>query len=335
MASLSKDKSGNRTIQFVAGDRKRRSIRLGKMPQKDANTIKAKVESLNAAAISQTSWDVETAAWVGKLESLLYDKLAKVGLLPVRAAAEKSTLGVFLAAYIKGRSDVKGSTSSVYRHTQQCLLDYFGSSKPLGEVAAGDADDWHRWPATEDKQADGTIRRKRLGENTIRRRCGVARQFFRAALRKRLIAENPFGEMKGVSVRSNKARDYFIPREDATKVIDACPDAQWRLLFALSRFGGLRCPSEHLALRWIDIDWENKRMTVRSPKTEHHEGQDSRVIPIFPELRPYLDDVGNSPRMLFSRSTQRSGRRFTSSLATATPIQICGRSWSGSSPARG
>jgi len=156
------------------------------------------------------------------------------------------TLGAFLEAYIKGRSDVKGATALVYRHTQQCLVDYFGVSKPLGEVTAGDADDWRRWLATEDKLADGTIRRKRLGENTIRRRCGVARQFFRAALRKRLIAENPFGEMKGVSVRSNKARDYLLPRGDAAKVIDACPDAQWRLLFALSRFGGLRCPSEHL-----------------------------------------------------------------------------------------
>src|SRR5207249_206620 len=32
------------------------------------------------------------------------------------------------------------------------------------------------------------------------------------------------------------------------------------------------------------------RMTVRSPKTEHHEGHESRVVPIFPELRPYLEE---------------------------------------------
>lgn len=110
-------------------------------------------------------------------------------------------------------------------------------------------------------------------------------------MRKRMIAENPFGEMKGVSVRSNRSRDHFIPREDATKVLDACPDIQWQLLFALSRYGGLRCPSEHLAICWVDVDWNNGRMTVRSPKTEHHEGQESRVIPIFSELRPYLEDA--------------------------------------------
>ena len=74
-------------------------------------------------------------------------------------------------------------------------------------------------------------------------------------------------------------------------MLDACPDAQWRLLFALSRFGGLRCPSEHLGLGLGDIDWERGRITVHSPKTEHHVGGESRQIPIFPELRPYLEEV--------------------------------------------
>lgn len=47
-------------------------------------------------------------------------------------------------------------------------------------------------------------------------------------------------------------------------------------------------PSEHLALKWADIDWEHGRMTVHSSKTEHCEGGESRAVPIFPELRPYL-----------------------------------------------
>src|SRR5262249_30854877 len=57
------------------------------------------------------------------------------------------------------------------------------------------------------------------------------------------------------------------------------------------RYGGLRCPSEVLALRWGDIDWERSRFTVRSRKTEHHEGKDRRMVPIFPELRLHLADA--------------------------------------------
>jgi hypothetical protein len=83
----------------------------------------------------------------------------------------------------------------------------------------------------------------------------------------------------------------FIDRGTIAEVIDAAPDAEWRLLIALSRFGGLRVPSEALALRWADINWEHNRMTVRSPKTEHHEGKGERIVPLFPEIREHLQAV--------------------------------------------
>ncbi len=53
----------------------------------------------------------------------------------------------------------------------------------------------------------------------------------------------------------------------------------------------LRCPSEHLALRLDAVDWDAQRIRVPSRKTEHHEGKEDREIPIFPELRPYLEEV--------------------------------------------
>ncbi|MBI3838835.1 MAG: tyrosine-type recombinase/integrase [Planctomycetia bacterium] len=117
--------------------------------------------------------------------------------------------------------------------------------------------------------------------------------------------------MKGTTVRGNRARDFFVTREMAQRVLDACPDAQWRLLFALSRFGGLRCPSEHLALRWGDVDWEHSRITVHSPKTEHHEGKESRVIPLFPELRVHLEAVFEQaePGTEFVITRYRDGRQ--------------------------
>ena len=159
------------------------------------------------------------------------------------------------------------------------LLDYFGAERLLASITPGDADEFR------------VNLLDKLGENTVRRNCGRAKQFFRAAVRKRLIQENPFADMKGCAVKATTDRMYFVTQEVAEKVLEACPDAQWRLLFALSRYGGLRCPSEHLALRWGDVDWERDRITVHSPKTEHHEGKESRQIPIFPELRPYLEEV--------------------------------------------
>jgi integrase len=284
MASISTDKKGLRRILFVGADGVRRPIRLGRVPMKTARTIKSHVENLAAAALGKHAPDPETSAWVGALDSVLHDKLASVGLVLLREAtpaAKAVKLGDFLEAYIKGRSDVKGSTATVYGHTQRCLVEYFGAGKPLHEITSGDADDWRLWLGENRKLAD----------NTARRRYGIAKQFFRSALRRRLIRENPFADMKGCDVKANTKRHYFITRDEAQAVLDACPDAQWRLLFALSRFGGLRCPSEHLGLRWADVDWERNRITVHSPKTEHHEGGESRQIPIFAEVRPYLEAV--------------------------------------------
>jgi hypothetical protein len=39
----------------------------------------------------------------------------------------------------------------------------------------------------------------------------------------------------------------------------------------------------------VDVDFELGRMTVHSPKTEHHDGHEKRVVPLFAELRPFLE----------------------------------------------
>jgi hypothetical protein len=124
---------------------------------------------------------------------------------------------------------------------------------------------------------------------TTRKICSRAKQFFRAAERKRLIAESPFGDMTKLAIK--EAKKFLVTREMTDKVLEACVDNQWRLIVVLCRFGGLRCPSEVLALRWGDVNWQHGRLTVHSPKTEHHEGKESRIIPLFPELLPELRAV--------------------------------------------
>lgn len=128
-----------------------------------------------------------------------------------------------------------------------------------------------------------------LAEGTLRRRCKRARQFFTAAIKKKLIAENPFADIKCGNY-SNAERFYFVSEAEAAAVLATCPDAEWRALFALCRFGGLRCPSEVLRLRWGDVDWGQSRFTVHASKTEHLPSGGIRHVPIFPELLTHLRD---------------------------------------------
>jgi hypothetical protein len=78
-------------------------------------------------------------------------------------------------------------------------------------------------------------------------------------------AKNPFLGVKLPSM-ANKSREEFVSQETIAKRIDAAPDAQWRVLIALARYGGLRTPSESLALEWTSVDWELRRVTVYTPR---------------------------------------------------------------------
>lgn len=44
-------------------------------------------------------------------------------------------------------------------------------------------------------------------------------------------------------------------------------------------------------MEWTDVDWAAERITIHRPKTEHHPNGAARIIPLSPELRPYLEAV--------------------------------------------
>ena len=82
------------------------------------------------------------------------------------------------------------------------LIGFFGPDKPLREITPGDADKWRLY----------LIGNQKLGRNTVRRRCGIAKQFFRAATRQKLISENPFEDLASAVGASENKRDEFITR---------------------------------------------------------------------------------------------------------------------------
>jgi integrase len=276
MASISKQPNGRRAIQFVGPDRKRRTIRLGKVSEKNAAAVKVRIEDLISAQITGHPPQDATARWVKDLDEKMADKLARVGLIPER---ENETLGDFLESYFAKRVDVSQSSKVTWGNARRNLCSFFGSDRTVRSIGHGDAEDFRLYLVGEG-----------LADVTIARRIGFARQFFAAMKVRGLITENPFVEVKHTAGSVSDAQ-YFVKPEEIAQVIEAAPDWIWRTIIALARYGGLRCPSEVLSLRWEGVNWEKGRMTVISPKTAHHPGKGSRVVPIFPELRPYLDEA--------------------------------------------
>lgn len=282
MASISTDRKGNRRILFSGPNRKRKIVYLGDVPMKTARTVKTHVENLAAALLAGHAPDPETSEWVGSRDDVTYGKLARVGLVPSREprpgdAPEAITLAAFIDQYITARMIQKPNTLRNYLATKRALVDFFGKDRTLTDITAGDCDDWR---ASQVGQG--------LAPATIGRTVKRARQFFRAAVRKKIIPENPMQDVKAAP-QDNKSREYFVTVGETEKIIAACPDAEWRLIVALARYGGLRTPSETFALTWGCVDWERGRVRILSPKTECHAGKEARSIPLFSELRPHLE----------------------------------------------
>ncbi|MEX2139963.1 MAG: hypothetical protein WD894_11920 [Pirellulales bacterium] len=111
MASISREPNGWRTVQFVAGDGKRRSIRLGKVSQRDAETFKLRVELLLVAQLAGQAIDADTARWVASRPQEIADKLAKVGLIAPRT--ERVLADPLRCTTIPGRAGLTGHTQSL------------------------------------------------------------------------------------------------------------------------------------------------------------------------------------------------------------------------------
>ncbi len=280
MASLAQDKTtGGFRILFFDLQGERKTIRIPKCAKRSAAAVKLRVEFLIAAKRTNTAPDGETLAWVAGLDDDLHGKLAAHGLVAPREKQPAVPLGPWLENYIANRADLKPSTKLSRRQVIADLSAFLGANRDVQTVTPGDADDFKQW----------LIGRK-LATSTIHKRLQVARSFFIALRRRKLVADNPF---EGVSSPATGIQDRqrFVTRQEIEKVLAACPDGNWRTIVALSRYGGLRCPSEVLSLRWQDIDWDAERIVVRAPKMEHHADKASRVIPLFAELRPYLADA--------------------------------------------
>ena len=113
------------------------------------------------------------------------------------------------------------------------------------------------------------------------------RTFIHVAREHKLIDENPFAEVK-IPAADVSARRQFVGRDAFDRMIDHAAPV-WQTIIALSRLGGLRCPSEVLSLERRHVDWQGGRVTVPSPKTDGYDGKASRLIPLFPELRTFLE----------------------------------------------
>jgi integrase len=318
------------------------------MTARQAESFRRGLDDLLKSRLANESPQAATAAWVARLPERIHSRLVALGLAQPRERRESPTLAEWVDRYIEGRTDAKPNTIRNMKQAAKALVEHFGRDRLLSDVTAADADAFR-----------AVLKTQGLAEATVRRRCKRARQFLTAAIKAKIVEENPFAGVP-CSDFPNEARRRFIPQEDVERVIEICP-MRWKVLFGLARFGGLRTPSEMRLLRWDDIQWDENQFVVSSPKTAGT-GKCSRVVPLFPRLReillaafteaeegqewvcPILRDGRENPRTVALRYVRRAGlapwpRLFQnlrasleSELVADFPIHTVAR-WLGNTPA--
>ncbi|MBO7723279.1 MAG: tyrosine-type recombinase/integrase [Thermoguttaceae bacterium] len=282
---------------FLSGNRK--TLSLGsKYTPKQVDRIKLAVDELAAAAETGGKVGKATAGFIADMTEDLRARFISAGLIE---AVETVTVETLFDRFMNSEitSDLKDGTLTNYRVATRRFLRDFGANTDPATITHKDCKEWKKRLLAEPQRKNGQPYAPATVSITIQR----IKPIFRWGVKQGYLETNPFeGISKGST--ANPDRMFFVPMNWYYKLLDACPDQTWRTILALCRIGGLRNPSETLRLTWRDVNWANQSILVHSPKTAHHEGKESRLIPMFPELKEQLElqwelaEEGGSPYVI-------------------------------------
>jgi integrase len=304
VAAVTKDGTNGWRIRFIDGSGVRKTVRLGKMSKPSAESICRHVAELASAKASGQPVARQTALWVQSIEKALYQKIMRVSLVENQ---EFPALEKFLTDYIeRGRTSARKpaaeGTKKKWKVSKKHMVAFFGASQDLRGITEVDVEKFRRW------LDDQPVKDHLMAENTIRSVMACAKMFFNAAMKQGIVQEkNPFsGEVS--TTQENRHRDFYVKPDISERILAACPTTEWRLMFSLWRFAGLR-KTEIYQLKWSGVLWDAGKMRVPSPKTKHHEGREERYVPIgdiYPILREAFEQAGNTDSMVTQYSRTNS-----------------------------
>jgi len=289
MASLRKRTRGGSLmfeIDFYTNGQ-RKTIPLGvKYAEKTAENLLEIVEMLlrckdNGVMVLDKREQTRMQTWIETAPQEIRQKLAKAGLIEI---PESRSLGEVWDLFLKTKEldrkvgKIKEATISQYEIVKKRFFDQFKKTDCLTDLSKEALVKWKSDLLT------------RLKPATVASTLKHCKSVFTWTVEQGWIEKSPLAGI-GRGSFINRSKDRLITIDEYYRLLDSSPCQDWRTIISLVRIGGLRCPSEVVALRWEDVDWERNRFCVRSPKTEHHEGKESRVVPLFDELKEELETL--------------------------------------------
>lgn len=290
MATIGTYQTNKRRVLFTTSNGKRHTLYLGKTSKTAARDIGQHVDHLIRCDRTGEEPRLTTQEWIATLPAKwpnIAKKLDALQLIQVGVAADH-VFADFVEMYIASRKDVAAGTTKTWGQASQKVRQFFGR-RTMRSLTVKDGKDFLRWLKTP-KELGGAGHK---GE-TPSKHLGHVRGFLNEAVDAEIISINPFNRVRARRT-PQPGRRKIVNTADVLRVIAVAPDAEMRAIIALSFWGGLRTPSEHMQMTWGMIRWDEGMMTVKSPKTKSI-GKPSREVPLFPELRPYLLEISKQTK---------------------------------------
>jgi integrase len=205
-----------------------------------------------------------------------------------RNAGKAPPLGNYIESYLKNRrNDIRPTTLDLHKMTGRYLVAHFGDHRRIDTIQRPDARAFKAALATGDLQDKAGGRKKILSEWTIRQQLANCSKIFSVALEDDIINFNPFDKLTG---KMPPSKGFHEVTDDEINSMLNTANPEWRIWLALCFYAGLR-RGEALNIRWSDIDWERRRLTLIASDEWRPKDRDSRIVPIEPELFNLLLDA--------------------------------------------
>lgn len=238
------------------------------------------------ATLKKHGSDLTTAIleWIDSISDEVHAQLASDGILQPRI--KPGTLWELTEFFLAGKDsefELKERTILSRRTMANRWFKFFGKNRSVIDITPEEA---RRYAANHARN---------YSPSTWGREVKLLKKVFNYAVEElHWIKENPFRKFKGGN-QANKEKLHEVTLEETKLILEECPTAEMRLIFCLSRFGGIRIPSEIAALDWDGVNFKRNTLTVNIPKktrkmAEANGEYVTRVIPLWPELRQAFEE---------------------------------------------
>ena len=282
MASLTKltQRSGKPAfaVDVVVPGIGRKRIRLGTVTKRNADQFCTSIQNIEDAIRLGSPVRRQDEKWLRNLPPEQFDRIHRTGLLDRTSIPSRMLLlSDWVEQWLKSVS-VKCAvrTRDLYEQSANMFIEFIGEDVSLAAITRDNAECWN-----DSLIASG------ISIASVRRNIRHLKACFNAAIRRDILLTNPFDRIESASIAAERGR--IITDEEAERVLAELPSTDYKLMFALARFGGLRSPSESTIIVWEDIDFQLSKIRVYAQKTQRT--KPIRQAPILPQLMDILEEA--------------------------------------------